>query len=299
MSYRGRFAPTPSGPLHLGSLLTALASYLQARAQAGVWLLRIDDLDRPRCVPGADAIICRQLEAHGLHWDESPRYQSRHLAEYENAMAALVDSGAVYACHCTRSQLSQRLGHGPGRAVYDGYCRAAQKFATAATASHSLRLAVEPIELTFSDGWQGPQHRRLDIEIGDFVLRRADGVVGYQLACVVDEEAQRITEVVRGIDLLDSSMQQMYLQQTLRLRRPDYRHLLVLHDANGNKLSKQNHAAPIDVARAGDNLLRCLHWLNQHPPAELFGADVATILQWAIPHWESQLVPRVARLTVE
>ncbi|TXH03415.1 MAG: tRNA glutamyl-Q(34) synthetase GluQRS [Nevskiaceae bacterium] len=295
MSYRGRFAPTPSGPLHLGSLLTALASFLQARAQGGRWLLRIDDLDRPRCVQGADAQICAQLEAHGLLWDEAPRYQTQHIAAYTAALEQLRQQDRLYGCTCTRAQLAERIPTGPDGPVYDGHCR------HLARSLHpmALRLRVDPGAMTFLDGWQGPQQRHRAEEMGDFVVQRADGQIAYQLACAVDEPAQGITEVVRGADLLGSTFQQLCLQDLLGLPRASYRHLPVLTDRSGQKLSKQNHAAAVDAAQANANLVRCLRWLGQNPPRDLERDSVPRILEWAIAHWRAVLVPGAPSLAVE
>src|SRR5690348_16249186 len=213
MPYRGRFAPTPSGPLHLGSLLTALASWLAARSAGGAWLLRIDDLDRARCPKGTDAVILRQLEAHGLDWDEAPRYQTRHLEEYREALRQLERSGRLYACTCSRATLKQGATPGPGGPVYPGTCRDAARD----PAHASLRARVDDAELCFDDAWQGRQCRPLAREVGDFVVRRADGQPSYQLACAIDEHAQGITHVVRGADLLGSTFCQRWVLGQLGL----------------------------------------------------------------------------------
>ncbi|HWY24766.1 MAG TPA: tRNA glutamyl-Q(34) synthetase GluQRS [Nevskia sp.] len=285
--YRGRFAPTSSGPLHLGSLLTALASWLQARAAGGSWLLRIDDLDAERCRPEhADAIL-RQLEAHGLLWDEPPRVQSRQLPEYEAAFERLHDLGLLYPCACTRAQLAQDSPPGVDGPVYAGTCRDR----AAMSERPAWRLRVGAGTLRLDDPWQGGLKRELQQDLGDFVLRRADGQIGYQLACVVDEAAQRISEVVRGADLIGSSFRQRHLQELLGLPAPAYRHLPVLAGADGRKLSKQNHARPIDAAHAAANLHDCLELLGQAPPTALAGAAAGEMLRWALSHWNSAAVP--------
>lgn len=288
--YRGRFAPTPSGPLHLGSLLTALASYLQARRHGGAWLLRIDDLDRARCPAGMETQILRQLEAHGLLWDEAPRRQSDCAAAYREALEALSRAARLYACTCTRARLRAASRPGPDGAVYDGHCRAA------GPVRGSLRARVADERLCFEDGWQGLQCRALAQEVGDFVVRRADGLPAYQLACAVDEAAQGITEVVRGADLLGSTFQQRWLLQALRHEAPAYRHLPVLIDARGRKLSKQNHAAPVLAHEASRNLARCLRLLGQAAPVALEQAAPAELLQFAIAHWDAACVPKGAQL---
>lgn len=292
--YRGRFAPTPSGPLHLGSLLTALASYLQARSQGGDWLLRIDDLDTPRNVAGADTEILQQLAAHGLEWDEAPRYQSRHVSEYTEALSQLSQQGRLYGCICTRAELAQSAALGPDGPVYAGTCRT-----HAVSDAHALRVQAQTMTLSFEDGWQGVQQRAMSTEVGDFVVRRSDGQIAYQLACAIDEAQQRISEVVRGSDLLGSTFRQRYLQQLLQLPSARYRHLPVLVDAQQLKLSKQNHAPPITAADAPENLFRCLQWLHQAPPVSLQHASVAEIQAWAQQHWTPANVPRRMSLTVE
>ncbi|MBL6751897.1 MAG: tRNA glutamyl-Q(34) synthetase GluQRS [Nevskia sp.] len=292
--YRGRFAPTPSGPLHLGSLLTALAGWLQARTAGGRWLLRLDDLDAARSRPQhADAIL-QQLEAHALHWDEAPRYQSQHLAEYADAFQRLRAAGRVYACTCTRAQLARDSIAAVDGAVYAGTCRDAARPAARA----AWRLRAGDGTLALHDRWRGELRRDVARDIGDFVVWRADGTPGYQLACVVDEDAQRITEVVRGTDLIGSSLRQLLLQRLLGLASPDYLHLPVLTGADGRKLSKQNHAAPVSAVAAGANLLQCLALMNQAPPAALRGGTPAEVLKWATSHWNPHALPQAAQIPV-
>ena len=290
IKHRGRFAPTPSGPLHLGSLLTALASYLQARRHGGAWLLRIDDLDAPRCPPGAAAQILRQLEAHALHWDEAPRYQAQHVAEYEAALAELRGRATLYHCACTRAALKAASSAGPDGPVYAGTCR------ERGLPNGSLRLRVPAGRICLDDPWQGRPSRDAE-DIGDFVVRRADGQVAYQLACVVDEQAQQITEVVRGADLLASTFQQVCLHAALQRTPPAYRHLPIVVDARGRKLSKQNHAPALASQHAGANLLACLTLLQQAPPhAELGGATSAEVMSWALANWDAAKLPRSAQI---
>lgn len=293
--YRGRFAPTPSGLLHLGSLLTALASYLQARRAGGRWLLRIDDLDPERCRPGIDSAILRQLEAHGLLWDETPRHQRRHVAEYAAALDRLRAGGSVYACVCSRARLKATSLQGPDGPVYAGHCRSLGL----AEDGYALRLRVDGGSIGFVDGWQGTQQRALHTDVGDFVLRRRDGVIGYQLACAVDEHAQGITEVVRGVDLLGSTFQQLEVLRRLGLAPPAYRHLPVLAGSDGLKLSKQNRAHPVTADQAAANLVRCLGWLGQRPSPELVCTPVCEVLAWAIEHWDARLLPAGCEIQVE
>lgn len=293
-SYRGRFAPTPSGPLHLGSLLTALASWLEARSRGGTWSLRIDDLDQPRCVPGADRQILQQLSAHGLHWDGAPRYQSQHLAEYANAREQLQLDGLLYACDCTRARLQEESLPGIAGRIYSGRCRDRGL----AFDDHAQRLRVDADPVTLDDRWQGLQLRDPQRDLGDFVIWRRDGIPGYALACVVDDLAMQISDVVRGADLLDASLQQKLLMRQFGATAPDYAHLPVLGGSDGRKLSKQNHAHPLNAETAADNLRQCLHWLGQEPPAAT-EASVADILQHAVRHWSADRVPRLRSIVVE
>jgi glutamyl-Q tRNA(Asp) synthetase len=295
VSYRGRFAPTPSGPLHLGSLFTALASYLQARAQGGQWLVRIDDLDTARCIPGADSQILHQLETHGLLWDETPRYQTQHIGEYRVALDALASCNLLYPCRCTRAELVRTSLAGPDGPVYAGTCRNQ----AIPVHKHALRVRIADGMLEFTDLRQGPQVRTLNTEIGDFVVERSDGIVAYQLACAIDEPAQHITEVVRGADLLGSTFRQLYLQRQLGLQPAIYCHLPVLSHADGRKLSKQNHADPIRAETASQNLAQCLRWLGQPLPKTLTGAAPREILDWAIARWSPAHIPPSLSLAVE
>lgn len=287
-NYRGRFAPTPSGPLHLGSLLAALASYLQARHRGGRWLLRIDDLDSPRCPPGMDLVIQRQLQAHGLNWDESPRYQSAQLPEYQSALQTLRSAGRLYACQCSRAELARIRVPGPDEPVYSGHCRDRQLELDAP--GHSLRMRLASAKLALDDGIQGLQHRNLATEVGDFVVKRSDGQLAYQLACAIDEQAMGITEVVRGADLLGSSFQQLCVMDALAIHPPRYLHLPVLLGPAGGKLSKQNHAAALPDAGATDSLRRCLRWLGQEAPP-VAAATAAQIVHWATANWDVARIP--------
>jgi glutamyl-Q tRNA(Asp) synthetase len=224
--YRGRFAPTPSGPLHLGSLLTALGSFLEARSRGGRWLLRIDDLDRERSSRDAESRILRQLEAHGLHWDEAVRRQSEHVQAYDAALIALESLDAVYRCDCSRARLQHESRVGPDDRIYSGRCRS-QGLMGRDTA---LRVRIGTGALQLDDQALGLLTRSREADVGDFVVRRRDGQIAYQLACTIDEHAMRITQVVRGADLIGSSFRQIHLMDLLGLDRPCYRHLPVLVD---------------------------------------------------------------------
>lgn len=279
----GRFAPTPSGPLHLGSLLTALGSWLSARAAGGRWMLRIDDLDTPRVQPSAESTILRQLDAHGLHWDGAIRRQSQHLDEYAAALTRLRDQGRVYACTCTRAQLQQAAGGED--AVYPGTCREAGRD----TGGAALRFAVGTGELVVNDEGLGRLTRRLEREVGDFVVRRRDGQFAYQLTCAVDEAAEGVTEVVRGADLIDSTFRQVQLLHALGLPVARYRHLPLVLGPDGRKLSKQNGAEPLDLDRVAQNLLVALRLLGQ--PRVEPTADPAAILEAAVRAWDPTRIP--------
>lgn len=273
----------------MGSLLTALASWLEARSCGGEWLLRVDDLDRARCPPGTAEVILRQLDAHGLTWDGAVRYQRQHAGDYRAALRALERKGATYACSCSRAVLKAGALAGADGPVYAGTCRDARHGAAGA----SLRVRIPARTLCFDDAWQGRQCRELARDIGDFVVRRADGVAAYQLACAVDEPAQGITQVVRGADLLGSTFCQLWLQQTLGTPTPEYRHLPVLTDARGRKLSKQNRAAALDSSAAASNLRHGLRLLNQPDSA---GGTVAEVLTQALAQWDAARISRTAQI---
>jgi len=248
--YRGRFAPSPTGLLHPGSLVAALASWLDARAHGGTWLVRIEDVDTPRCVPGAGEGILRQLARYGLVPDEAPVWQSRRQPLYQSALDRLVAAGQAYPCACSRRDIEaawQRQGLQRERhaeLVYPGTCRDGLQGRPA----RAWRFRVAPGELAWSDRRLGPQHQEVAREVGDFVLRRADGLFAYQLAVVVDDAAQQITHVVRGEDLADNTPRQILLQRALGVPTPAYLHTPLVRGANGEKLSKQNGAMPLDDA---------------------------------------------------
>ncbi len=286
----GRFAPTPSGPLHLGSLYTALASWLDARSRGARWHLRIDDLDAPRCDPAAADTIARQLEAHALHWDGEIRFQSAHQAAYHAALDELRRQGRVYACHCTRRELRRLSQPGPDGAVYPGLCRDRGLPERDA----ALRLRVDRASVTIVDRLHGAIVRDAEPDIGDFIVRRRDGQIGYQLACVVDDEALAIGRIVRGYDLIGSSLRQRLLIDLLGHAAPEYLHVPVLADRNG-KLSKQHHAAPIANHAACENLRWCLRALGQAP---VDGDTPAEMLAQATRQWQPDAIPRSTALRI-
>lgn len=287
--YRGRFAPSPTGPLHSGSLLAAVASFLQARHQGGAWHVRIEDLDPPREVPGAADAILRTLDELGLRWDGEVVYQSRRHEAYRAALDALQRIGALYPCACTRKEVADSSLAGIDGPVYPGTCRAGLAPGRSARA---WRVRTDDTPIVFTDRWQGRVERRLREHSGDFVARRADGLYAYQLAVVVDDAALGVSEVVRGVDLLESTPRQIYLQRLLDLPTPAYAHLPVAVNGQGEKLSKQTGAAAISARDAVPVLYRTLALLGQEPPAEICEGELAALWHWAITHWRPDAVPR-------
>ena len=293
-AYRGRFAPSPTGPLHAGSLVAALASYLDARAHQGQWLVRIEDVDAPRCVAGADQIILQQLAACGLHADEAPVWQSQRAALYQTALQTLIDAGLAYPCGCTRKDIElalAALGNNKARhteLIYPGTCREGLNGKPARAWRLNLgaiKTKAKASNLTWLDRRLGTQNQNVTAEVGDFVLKRADGLWAYQLAVVVDDANQHITHVVRGQDLADNTPRQIMLQQALGLPTPQYLHTPLVLDARGEKLSKQHGAAPIDVSTpqaALQSLSQAAHVLGL-PSANI--ADIDTALHTWTNAW--------------
>jgi glutamyl-Q tRNA(Asp) synthetase len=288
--YRGRFAPSPTGPLHFGSLVAALGSALEAKAHDGQWLLRIEDVDTPRTVPGASDSILRDLERHGFSWHGPVIYQSQRQDAYAAALAQLREQGAVFPCACSRKEIADSAsGHSvDGAAIYPGACRNGLPSGRSARA---WRLRVDTARIAFTDAVQGQQQQDLARDVGDFVLLRADGLFAYQLAVVVDDAWQGITDIVRGADLLDSTARQIWLQQRLGLPTPRYAHLPIATNAAGEKLSKQTLAPALDAAHAAANLHAALAFLGQRPPPELARFSVGEVWAWAEAHWSLAGVP--------
>lgn len=287
--YVGRFAPSPTGPLHLGSLVAAMASYLDAKAQHGTWLVRIEDLDRDRNVAGIDRHILASLQRCGMQWDGEVTWQTRRTALYDAALAQLVARGAAYPCACSRREIADsqlRLGQTGAGLVYPGTCR---NGLAPGKAPRAMRLRVPDApndEYCFDDRCVGVTCQRLASEVGDFVIRRADGFWAYQLAVVVDDAEQGVTDVVRGADLLDSTPRQLYLQDVLDLPHPEYLHVPVVANADGEKLSKQTGAQAFDTGADPETLVASA----LVPAARFLGFDVRanTIAEFwraAIPAW--------------
>ncbi|BCB06485.1 glutamyl-Q tRNA(Asp) synthetase [Vreelandella venusta] len=276
--YRGRFAPTPSGPLHLGSLVAALGSYLDARAVGGQWLVRIEDIDPPRCPEGAADTILRQLDAFGLHWDETVRWQHHRHAAYQQALDQLADQGLAYPCSCSRKQWQ-------AFSIYPGWCRESVRDTTKPVAWR-LRSDLAKRPITWQDRLFGFQQFDPDV-LGDVVLKRKDQLWAYQLAVVVDDADQGITDIVRGYDLLDNTPWQGQLQQALGLSTPRYLHLPLVVTQEGQKLSKQNLAPALAENADGirQQLFQALQLLDQAPPRTLVQEPPETQLNWAIAHW--------------
>ena len=285
--YVGRFAPSPTGPLHFGSLVAAVGSYLEARAHRGTWLVRMEDVDEPRTVPGAAHRILRTLEGFGLEWDGLVLYQSDRSDIYHAALEHLLDARLAFHCGCTRREV--------GGDIYPGTCRHGLP---PGRTPRAVRVIAEAVEVRLRDGIQGTFIQELARDVGDFVVKRGDGYIAYQLAVVVDDAAQGVTHVVRGADLLDSTPRQIQLQRLLGYPEPAYHHLPVAIDGRGNKLSKQTGATDVDRHPRGQVLWQVLDFLNQQPPPELAHADLADLWAFARERWDIARVPRMTAIQV-
>ncbi|MBE9516650.1 MAG: tRNA glutamyl-Q(34) synthetase GluQRS [Proteobacteria bacterium] len=285
---RGRFAPSPTGQLHMGSMVAAVGSYLNIRSQHGEWLLRMDDIDPPREEPGAAASILESLEAHGLYWEGEVMYQSHRNEAYEAALEQLHKQGLSYYCRCTRKQIEQAGNAGDYGPIYSGHCRDK----SVGSDDAAIRICTSSNTVITPDLIQGDYQQILDQAIGDFVVRRRDKLYAYHLAVVVDDAEQDITEIVRGLDLLDSTPRQQYLQQCLGLPTPVYAHLPIVLNQQGQKLSKQNLAPPLDSTRASDNLYQALVFLKQNPPTNLAMESPDAILEWGVKNWDMNRISK-------
>ncbi|MDN3653469.1 tRNA glutamyl-Q(34) synthetase GluQRS [Thalassotalea ponticola] len=282
VQYRGRFAPSPSGHLHFGSLIAALGSYLQAKHQRGKWLVRIEDIDKPREQLGADKSILSTLEAYGLYWDEQVLYQSQQSDLYDAVIAELLNQRMSYYCQCTRAQIKAIGG------IYQGHC----KHLNLSPDGSALRLINHHPIGQFSDKVQGEVLVNAALSGEDFIIHRRDGLYAYQLAVVIDDIYQGITEVVRGCDLLEPTARQITLYKTLAQPQPDYAHLPLAVTEQGYKLSKQNAAPAIDKTHPQPALISALTFLGQQPDPALVDASVEQIIGWAIDHWQLDKVPQ-------
>ncbi|MBC54911.1 MAG: tRNA glutamyl-Q(34) synthetase GluQRS [Gammaproteobacteria bacterium] len=285
----GRFAPSPSGALHFGSLLAALASFLDIRARGGQWLLRMEDLDPAREPAGAADQILFLLEDLCLTWDGPVLYQSQRLDAYEAALTALTKQDLTYPCDCSRQRIRALGG------IYDNHCRDRP---APPPGNSAIRFKVPDQTVVIEDRIQGPYRQHLQHDCGDFVLRRRDGLIAYQLAVVVDDQWQGVTDILRGHDLLDSTPRQLTLQRALGYSQPVYAHIPVATNHRGQKLSKQHFARPLRRDSASEYLYQALVFLRQRPPASLRQAPPAEQVTWAIAHWDIQHVPKLATIPV-
>ncbi len=297
MAHIGRFAPTPSGPLHFGSLVAAVASYCQARAQQGLWLMRIEDVDTPRVVKGSADQILADLEAFGFEWDGEVVYQSNQFERYRHYLELLLERGDCYACECSRRTLrEQAVSSGPLGQIYPGFCR----HKGLAVAGRSIRLDTENADvIEFTDQVYGGCELNLPETVGDFVLKRVDNIYAYHLAVVVDDYLHQIDEIVRGADLLENTCLHIYLQRLLGFPQPEYLHIPLVDNDQGVKLSKQTGATALDSENASALLLAALQHLGQNPQRDLEQASPADILHWAINHWRSESIPTELPATAE
>lgn len=295
--YRGRFAPSPTGPLHFGSLVAAVGSYLDARTQGGEWLLRMEDVDTPRNVPGAAKNILQTLEDFGFEWDGPVLWQSTRFEAYTATLEQLKAAGLVYACACSRKEIADSATRPAidGGLAYPGTCRDGLP---AGREARAWRLRVGRGETDFVDRLQGLISQQLERDVGDFVLRRADGLFAYQLAVVVDDAFQGVTDVVRGADLLASTPRQIWLQQCLGMPIPRYAHLPVASNAAGEKMSKQTLAPALDSLAATRQLIDALRFLGQDVPGDLSNAGLADVWRWAETNWSFAAIPKVASIVV-
>ena len=283
----GRFAPSPTGPLHFGSLLAALASYCQAKSEGGRWLVRMEDLDKPREMTGAANHILRTLELFGFEWDGEVIYQSQRSSLYQEALYQLQTKLLVYNCDCSRKEIADSYHQKPAQfgidgLIYPGTCR----HKIAVKTHYASRVIVNGHIIAFNDAIQGSIQQNLVQDVGDFVLKRADGLYAYQLAVVVDDLEQGITHILRGADLLDSTPRQIYLQQLLGYPTPQYAHIPVASNTAHEKLSKQTLAPAIDSAQASTLLTQALNFLGQQAPKDLSNHSANDILRWAKQHWD-------------
>lgn len=284
----GRFAPSPTGPMHFGSLLAAVASFLDARAAGGYWRLRIDDLDTPRVVPDCDRLFMATLKHFGLHWDAPVMYQSSRRDAHRQAVADLLTTGQGFVCGCTRAE-SQGGPMGLEGPMYPGTCR---DRGLHDVAGRSVRAKVPHDLFGVSDRVLGEYTQNLGRDVGDFVVRRRDRIASYQLATVVDDAAQGITDVVRGADLLTSAPRQAWLRQALGLPAVSSAHIPLIKTSTGGKLGKSTGATALSTREPGRQIWRCLELLGQQPPNRLRHSSPKPVLEWAIDHWNLATVPR-------
>jgi glutamyl-Q tRNA(Asp) synthetase len=300
--YRGRFAPSPTGPLHFGSLVSAVGSYCQAKSQGGEWLVRMEDLDPPRELPGAADDILQTLEAYHLNWDSEVLFQSQRLDAYEHALNQLSANGHTFPCACTRKSITTDIENNQKKNqtnsalhIYPGTCR---KGLAPEAIARTTRVKVNSETVSFNDGLQGTHEIQLETAVGDFVIKRADGLFAYHLAVVVDDAFQDISEIVRGTDLLDSTPHHLYLQRLLNFQAPQYVHLPIAVNAKGEKLSKQTYAPAVDTIYPGPVLEKALTFLGHSPDSDVINADPETLLKWAVNNWDLQRIPNLMTINI-
>jgi len=286
--YRGRFAPSPTGKLHFGSLTAAVAGYLDARASGGEWLLRIENIDPPREAPGSIDAILTTLESFGFQWDGENLFQRNRFDRYREVAESLREKGQAYLCACSRKEIAAIAERGHEGYIYPGICR---QGVPPDREGRALRLLTDDVPVAFTDRIQGGIVQRLESEVGDYVIQRADGYYAYQLAVVIDDHDQGITHVVRGCDLLYSTARQIHLQRILDYQTPHYAHFPVVLDESGNKLSKQDQAHPVDSDNPIPALELALRFLNQPPTMGL--DNLEEWWQWAIAHWDIERIPKI------
>ncbi len=293
---RGRFAPTPTGPLHLGSLITAVGSYLETRHAHGFWHLRIDDLDLNRSKSEWISPILTTLETLGLEWEGPVVYQSQNHSEYQAALDQLKANGMLYACRCSRKTLAGRTSLTGEETRYPGTCQHLGFPFEPGESALRIKVSENPIEI--QDGLQGAFRQNLSETLGDFVVYRKDQVFAYHLATVLDDEALGVTQVVRGFDLLDSTPRQVFLQEALGLKTPRYVHLPLLIDEHGTKISKSLGASAVSTQQPSETLHEVLGYLRQNPPIDLKKEPVETMLNWASEHWDLTPLKGIASMTL-
>lgn len=296
MSYIGRFAPSPTGPLHFGSLVAALASYLDAKANHGKWMLRMEDLDKPREVTGAADQILHTLTSFGFEWDGAIIYQSQQIDHYEAVLTDLKKQGYIYPCTCSRKAIAEvATNKGIEGFLYPKTCL---KKPVIAEKTAAWRIHASDCVIGFEDAVQGHTQHALMHDIGDFILKRADGIFAYQLAVVIDDAISNITHIVRGADLLDSTTRQIYLQQLLQYQTPNYMHIPLATNIDGQKLSKQTLADALDTQQASQYLWLAANFLNQDPPTTLKNESLNMFWQWAISNWQATAIPKTLHQSI-
>jgi glutamyl-Q tRNA(Asp) synthetase len=294
--YIGRFAPSPTGPLHFGSLVAAVASYLQARARHGKWLVRMEDVDELRNIKGSSDDILRTLEAYGFQWDGEVIFQTQRKEAYAETLQKLINNNLVYRCTCSRRDLRAIAQQGKCGLIYPGTCINKNH---SENTEHSLRILTKDQQIEFKDAVMGSYGHNPKHDVGDFIIKRRDGLFAYQLAVVVDDAWQNITDIVRGFDLLDSTPRQIYLQQRLNYPQPSYAHLPIAINSKGDKLSKQTGAKGIKKVFDADALTQTLIFLGQQPPENLSRESLQNFWQWALENWDISKVPHKTEIHVQ